>query len=116
MASSTSDRIKLGLAVLPLAAAVWAFYQYEEQSLLLRVVGLLVAAGVSAAIAYQAEAGKAAVAFLRAAYIEARKVVWPSRKETAQTTLVVLLVVIIVALFLWLLDMLLGWAVRFLTG
>jgi preprotein translocase subunit SecE len=111
-----SDKLKLALSVVPLTLAVVAFYYFGDQSMLLRVVGLLVALGISIAIALQAEAGRTALGFVRAAYIEARKVVWPTRKETMQTTIVVLIVVLIVAILLWLLDMFLGWAVRFLTG
>ena len=47
---------------------------------------------------------------------EVRRVVWPSRTETLQTTLAVLVVVLLVGIFLWLLDMLLLWAVQLLTG
>ncbi|MEA2094042.1 MAG: preprotein translocase subunit SecE, partial [Pseudomonadota bacterium] len=47
---------------------------------------------------------------------EVRRVVWPSRQETVQTTLVVLLMVLLVGIFLWLLDMVLLWAIQILTG
>jgi preprotein translocase subunit SecE len=60
--------------------------------------------------------GKAAWEFRREAIIEVRKVVWPTRKETVQTTMVVLVVVIIMAILLWALDSMLAWAVRYLTG
>ena len=53
--------------------------------------------------------------FLREVRDELRKVVWPTREETVQTTLVVMIVVTVVAIALWLLDMFLGWAVQYLT-
>lgn len=56
------------------------------------------------------------MAFAREARVELRKVIWPTRQETLQTTLVVLVMVVVVAIFLWLLDMLLLWAVNGLTG
>ena len=54
--------------------------------------------------------------FISGANTEVRRVVWPTRAETLQTTLAVLVVVLLVGIFLWLLDMLLLWAVQLLTG
>ena len=110
------DKILLSLSVLPVAAAIGGFYYFEDQPTWVRVIALLVAVGISALIALQTAMGKAAWDFRREAIIEVRKVVWPTRKETVQTTMVVLVVVIIMALLLWALDSLLAWAVRFLTG
>jgi preprotein translocase subunit SecE len=98
------------------AAAIGGFYYFEDQPTWLRVIALLAAIGVSSLIAFQTAMGKAAWAFRREAIIEVRKVVWPTPKETMQTTIVVLLVVMAMALLLWMLDMFLAWAVRFLTG
>ena len=110
------DKLILIFAFVPLVGATGAFYYYADQSLLLRVIGLLVALIVSALIAYQSAPGKTAWAFVRESRTEVRKVVWPTRKETAQTTLFVIVAVIIMGIFFFLLDMLLGWAVRLLTG
>ncbi len=110
-----ADKIKLSLAVLLLAGAVGAFYYYSDQSTLVRVIGLLVTLVVSSAIAFQTTEGRRAWAFFGDARTEVRKVVWPTRKETTQTTLLVFGMVIVVAIFLWLLDMLLLWAVKLLT-
>ena len=106
----------LTVSVLPIAAAIAAFYYYEDQSMLLRVLGLLASLVVSALIAYQSASGKAAWAFVRESRTEIRKVVWPTRKETAQTTMFVIVAVIIMGIFFFFLDMLLGWAVRALTS
>ncbi|MCW8826620.1 MAG: preprotein translocase subunit SecE [Gammaproteobacteria bacterium] len=110
------DKIKLGLALIIALAAVGGFYFYAEQSLLLRVVGLLVAVGIAVAIAVQTEAGRNVWAFGRGASVEIRKVVWPSRKETVQTTLMVLVMVVIVGIILWMFDMFVAWGVGYLTG
>lgn len=110
-----ADKLKLLLAVLVLAAGIGAFYYYAEQTTLVRVIGLLLAGGVAIAIALQTEPGRKAWEFLLESRNEIRKVVWPTRKETLQTTLVVIIVVIIVAIILWLLDTFLLWAVRSLT-
>jgi len=110
------DKLKLTISVLLIAVAIGGFYYFGDQPTWTRVIGLLVIGGVSLLVALQTEMGRAAWAFRREAVIEARKVVWPTRKETTQTTMVVLVVVMIVAVLLWLLDMLLALAVRFLTG
>jgi preprotein translocase subunit SecE len=110
------DKILLTLSVLPVAAAIGGFYYFEDQPTWLRVIALLAAVGISGLIAMQTAMGKAAWEFRREAIIEVRKVVWPTPKETVQTTMVVLLVVMAMAVLLWMLDMFLAWAVRFLTG
>lgn len=110
-----ADKLKMFVALLVLAAALVAFYWYDEQSLLYRVLGLLVAVSVSAGIALLTESGRNVKNFMRGSMIEVRKVVWPSRKETTQTTLLVVAMVVLVGLFLWLLDMFLLWAVQLLT-
>jgi len=110
------DKIKMILAAAVLFGAVGGFYYYEDQSLLLRVIAILVAVGISVTIMLQAEAGRTAWAFVRDSRTEIRKVVWPTRKETTQSTLLVMVMVSLVGVFLWLLDMFLGWAVQILTG
>ena len=110
------DILKLTIALLILASAVVAFYIFANESQLLRVVGLLTASGVSIAIALQTEKGRNLWAFIQDAQIEVRKVVWPTRQETTQTTLIVVAVVIFVALILWGLDSSLSWAIKGLIG
>jgi preprotein translocase subunit SecE len=80
------------------------------------VLGLLAVAGISVFIAAQSSTGKTIIGFIRGAQTEVRKVVWPTRAETVQTTLAVLLMVFLVGIFLWLLDMVLLWAIQLLTG
>ena len=115
-AGSTLDTIKLGLALLIAIAALVGFYFYADQSLLYRVLGLLACAGISIAIALQTAKGKEIWGYLQDAQIEVRKVVWPTRQETVQTTLIVILMVILVAIILWLLDMFLGWSIGSIMG
>ena len=114
--NSRFDTLKLGAALLLLAVAVVAFYRFDDQLLVLRVLGLLAAAGVSVFIAAQSSAGRNIIGFIGGARTEVRKVVWPTRAETTQTTLAVMLMVILVGIFLWLLDMVLLWAIQMLTG
>jgi len=115
-AGKMQDTLKWLVATVLLGAAVTAFYYYGEESLLLRVIGLLIVAGGAAAIAFTTDKGRAAWEFMRDARTELRKVVWPTRKETTQTTLVVIGVVALVAIFLWMVDGILAWVVRLLLG
>lgn len=110
------DLIKMVVAALIVAAAVVGFYIYSDQSTPLRVAGLLAAVGVAAWIGLQTEPGRTLWNFILEAQIEVRKVVWPTRQETVQTTLLVIGVVILAALILWGLDSVLGWAVKKLIG
>lgn len=111
-----ADRAKLFAAVLILSGGIYAFYHFEGEMLVLRVLGLLVVAGLAIFVAAKSAAGKSVLGFISGAQTEVRRVVWPTRPETVQTTLVVLVMVLILGIFLWLLDMLLLWAVQAITG
>lgn len=110
------DNIKLLLAVLLLTGGIVAFYYFSDQMLVVRVLGLLAITGVALFIAAQSAMGKGVLGFISGAYSETQRVVWPTRAETVQTTLVVLVMVMVVGVALWLLDMLLLWAIQILTG
>ncbi len=114
--NGVQDTIKLFAALLIIVAAVVGFYVYANESTLIRVVALLAATGVAILIALQTQKGRDSWDYLQDAQVEVRKVVWPTRQETIQTTLLVILMVIIVAIFLWLLDMFLGWSIGSLMG
>ncbi|MFO8155344.1 MAG: preprotein translocase subunit SecE [Thiohalospira sp.] len=111
-----ADKLKLSLAGLVLVSGLFAFYAYEDQALLIRVVTILAAVAIAGGIATFTAPGQTAREFIKGATIEIRKVVWPTRKETVQTTLMVLVMVILVGIMLWLMDMFLMWAVQILTG
>ena len=114
--TSALDTIKLMAAVLVLIAGVVAFYYFEEQSQLLRVLGMLGVAVVAFLIAATSQQGRRGLGFVRDSRVEVRKVVWPTRQEALQTTIAVLFMVILVAIMLWLFDMFLGWGIRFLMA
>ena len=98
------------------ALAVYANWYYQEQSLFLRVLGLLIAGAAAFLIAVKTEKGNAAWNLIKEARSEIRRVVWPTNNETTQTTLVVLVMVFIFSLILWGLDSLLSWLVSSLIG
>lgn len=114
--TNSLDTMKLVAAGALVLIGLIAFYYFEGQSLLLRVIGLLIIAGLAVFVVYQTDLGKRTVAFFRDARTEVRKVVWPSRTETTQTTLTVFVIVVIVGIFLWLFDMLLAYLFRAVTG
>ena len=60
--------------------------------------------------------GFAPISFFTEVIGELKKVTWPTKQETTQTTLGVIVVVIIVGILLWLFDMLLSWAIGTLYG
>ena len=110
------DTLKIIVALLIVISATAAFYIYPDLSLLIRVLVLIAAIVMSAVIGLQTEKGRQIWSFFREAQIEVRKVVWPTREETVHTTLVVVLMVFLIALFLWLLDLLLGWSIGVIMG
>ena len=109
--TSAIDTVKLMTAVLVLIAGVVGFYYFEDESQLLRVLGMLAVAVVAFLIAATTDMGRRSLAFVKDARIEVRKVVWPTRQEALQTTVAVLFMVVLVAIMLWLFDMFLGWGV-----
>jgi len=114
--TSGFDTVKLMTALLLLIGGVVGFYYFENESQLLRVIGLLGVAVVAFFIITTTDIGRRGMGFVREARVEVRKVVWPTRQETTQTTIAVLIMVFIVAIMLWLIDMLLGWGVRSLLA
>jgi preprotein translocase subunit SecE len=114
--ASGLDTVKLVLAGAIVIVALWAFYFFAEYSLLLRVVVLLAVTGGAAAVALTSEPGRKLWRFAVDARMEVRKVVWPTRQETLQTTLIVIVMVLILGILLWLFDMVLMSILRFLTG
>jgi len=93
------------------AVAVVGNSYFADQSLLYRVLGILVLAAVAGLLALQTAKGAAFWTLVKGSRTEIRKVVWPTRQETVQTTMIVVAVVVVVALFLWGLDSFLGWLV-----
>jgi preprotein translocase subunit SecE len=114
--SGGMDTLKLWLAVLLMSAGVIGFYYFDDQHAVVRALGIMAVAGISIFIALQTGFGRNILGFIGGANSEVRRVVWPTRTETIQTTLVVLFLVLLIGIFLWLLDMLLLSGVQFLTG
>ena len=108
--STSADKAKLAGAGLLLVGGVVAFYALGAQDLWLRVVALLVLLAAAVALFLTSESGKQLIAFGRESVREVKKVVWPTRKESMQMTGYVFAFVFVMALFLWLTDKTLEWA------
>ncbi len=114
--SNKLDSFKLLLAIAVLIFGIVGFYYYEAESQLYRVLGVVFAVIVAIAISSTTNLGQNLIGFGREARMEVRKVVWPTRQETVQTTFMVIVAVIIIGIFLWLVDMLLAQAIQLITG
>lgn len=102
---SNFDILKWVLVVAFLAAAIVGNQYFAEQSLLIRVAVILVAASIAFLIAATTSKGKTALGFAKESRVEARKVVWPTRQETVQTTLIIMVAVAFMSLLLYFIDM-----------
>ena len=111
-----SNNSYLMLSIGVLIAGMILFYYYSDIRLFYRVVGMILVVIFSAIIAYQSDFGKLVYSYVSDSKVELKKVTWPTKQETTQTTLGVIFVVIIVGILLWLFDMLLGWAIGTLYG
>jgi preprotein translocase subunit SecE len=113
---SRFDLVKwLVVAALVVVGVVGNQY-FSAEPVLYRVLGLVVLGAVAAFVAFQTARGQSFAVLLKEARVEIRKVVWPTRQETTQTTLIVVAVVLVMALLLWGLDSLLGWLISLIVG
>ncbi len=110
------DTVKLIVVVALLAAGVYGFYSFADQPLWVRLAGLLLVIGAAAFVALQTAVGRTVWQFATDSRTEVRKVVWPTRQETLQTLLIIVIAVLLTALFLWAIDSVLFMIVRYLTG
>ncbi|MCK5858811.1 preprotein translocase subunit SecE [Abyssibacter sp.] len=114
---SALDNVLILLAVLVLGGAIGAFYYFETQfNVAVRVGGLLIAVAAAVAILMQSQVGKTMWSYVRGSRVELRKVVWPTRRDSVQTTLLIFVVVLLLGAFLYGVDAVLLWGVKALTG
>jgi len=111
-----ADKIKLLLAALLAVAGVAGFYLLADSPTVVRVVSVLAGMVAGAVVVYYTAQGRQFAQFAKESRDEARKVVWPTRKETMQMTGVVVLFVVLMALFMWAVDGTLFWLVKRLMG
>jgi len=116
--NTKADKAKVFLAIAVFVAGVVAFYFLANKPMVMRLGALLGGIALALILAWFSVPGREFIGFAKDAYREVKKVVWPSRKETLQTTAAVFAFVVIMALFLWftdktlefvLYDLILGW-------
>lgn len=112
---SNLDILKWTAIVVLIVAGIWANYYYSQIDWSLRLAGWIVLGCLLLGFSLQTKLGSQAWEFAKNARIELRKVVWPTRQETIQTTMVVIGMVILMALILWGIDSLLLWIMNVLT-
>jgi preprotein translocase subunit SecE len=110
------DTVKLAAAAAILVAGIAGFYLLTSYPLALRWVIVLASLGLGIVVALQSAQGRTFWQFVQGSRIELRKVVWPTRQETLQTTLVVFVAILALGIFFWVLDWILGSVTAALTG
>jgi preprotein translocase subunit SecE len=110
------DTAKLVAAIAILVGGVAAFYVLDEYPAAVRWLIVLVAVAAGIFVALLSAQGRELAQYVQGSRVELRKVVWPTRDETTKMTLVVFAAIVIMAMFFWVLDMLLGFITRSLTG
>ena len=114
--SSGLEAVKWLLVVAAIAAAVIGNSYFANEPVLYRVIGVAAVALVGVFFALQTEQGKSFNQLRKDALVEMRKVVWPTRQETLQTSLIVLLFVVLVALMLFIFDWILSGLITWIIG
>ena len=110
------DKVKLAASALAVIGGVWGYLLLGAYPLIARLGAVLVGLALAIGIAWTSEPGRRFYAYTQDSVEETRKVVWPARKETAQTTGYVVAFVIVMALFLWAVDATLTWLLQFFIG
>tara|TARA_Y100000768_G_scaffold376036_1_gene347591 strand:- start:884 stop:1255 length:372 start_codon:yes stop_codon:yes gene_type:complete len=104
------------VSLLVLLTGIFLFYYFSDARLFYRVVGIILSIVIATTIAYRTDFGKTVFSYVIDSKAELNKVTWPTKQETTQTTLGVIVIVVIIGLILWLLDMLFAWSVGTLYG
>ena len=110
------DKIKLFLALLIIAVGISGFYLLAEMPMVVKFGAFIVSLIIAALVAWTSTPGQRFAVYVRDSWIELKKVVWPTRKETVQSTAMVLAFVFVMAVFLWGVDWILASLVRMLMG
>jgi len=115
--SGTADQLKLGVAVALLIGGIVAYYVLgNSESTWLRWLAVGLGIVLAAAVLVPSRYGTDFKQFVVDSRIELRKVVWPTRKETGMTTLVVFVFTVLAGVFFWVVDLVLAWAMRHISG
>ena len=103
------DAVVVTLANLFAVAGVLAFTFLSDESLGVRLAALFGGLILACVVGYFSPTGKNFIGYCRSSYVELRRVVWPTRKETINTTGLVMAFVVAVAFYLFVVDMFVEW-------
>jgi preprotein translocase subunit SecE len=110
------DALKLVLAAAALVGGMVAYYWFEDQPQVLRVLMVLGGLIAGLVLLYWSAPGRELWTYVQSSRVELRKMVWPTRQETWRTTLVVFVFVMALGVFFWLVDWVLAKGMRYITG
>jgi preprotein translocase subunit SecE len=110
------DALKLVLAAAALVGGIVIYYWFGDQPAVIRVLAVLAGLAAGLVLLYWSQPGRVLWDYVQSSRVELRKMVWPTRQETWRTTLVVFVFVLALGVFFWLVDMLLAWGAKHLTG
>ena len=111
-AESMVDNIKIAVAIALAAAGIAGFYYVSDSAMIIRVAAVLAGMTAGAVVFLLSQPGREFYQYAQESIAETKKVVWPTRKETLQTTAIVFAFVVVMALFLWMVDASLLWVVK----
>jgi preprotein translocase subunit SecE len=111
-----ADKVKIALAVLLVVAGLAGFYLFSDSPAIVRVLSVLAGLAAATGVLWTTVPGKQFYVYANESYEETKKVVWPTRKETMQTTGIVFVFVVLMALFLWAVDSSLLWMIKKFLG
>lgn len=114
--TSLVDRAKWFVVIALVIAGIVGNWWFGEINVFYRALALVAMAALAGFTLFQTEKGKNLWVLMRDARSEVRRVIWPTRQETLQTTLIVIVLILVFALILWALDSLLTWLVQMLIG
>ena len=113
---SMVDNLKIAVAVVLAGAGIAGFYYVSDMAMIVRVASVLAGMTAGAVVFLMSQPGREFYQYAQESIAETKKVVWPTRKETLQTTAIVFAFVVVMALFLWMVDASLLWIVKKLLG
>ena len=113
---SMVDNLKIAVALVLAGAGIAGFYYVSDSAMIIRVGAVLAGMTAGAVVFLLSQPGREFYQYAQESIAETKKVVWPTRKETLQTTAIVFAFVVVMALFLWMVDASLLWVVKKLLG
>ena len=111
-----TDKLKIVFSFLLFVAGIVGFYLLSDQVLVLRILVILIGLALAGAMFWKTALGQKTFGFINESIVEAKRVVWPTRKETIQMTITVFVLVAVMAVFLGLVDITFSYMINWLLG